>query len=138
STTEIPIVAAAAPSAASSSSSSGDSSGGADVHSGDITYYTVGPGACGYDDSGADETKNIVAIAADDFGPLTSLGVNQPANPLCDQTITISANGKTTTATIRDKCPGCDLGSIDVSSKTFMELFGSLDGGREPVTWWYN
>ncbi|EQL01169.1 Non-Catalytic module family expansin [Ophiocordyceps sinensis CO18] len=59
-------------------------------------------------------------------------------NPMCGQKITIHANGKTTTATVRDKCMGCAANNIDVSKKVFMELYGSLDGGRMPVKWSFN
>jgi hypothetical protein len=108
-------------------------------YSGEITYYTVGPGACGYDDSGKDQSSPIVAISTADWfkrGSGTSLGVNQPAHPWCDQTIKITAgNGQTATATVRDNCPGCSEGSIDVSEVVFVALFGSTDVGRSKATW---
>ncbi|KAI0856262.1 RlpA-like double-psi beta-barrel-protein domain-containing protein-containing protein [Xylaria cubensis] len=107
-------------------------------YSGDITYYDLGLGACGYDDSGVGTTKHIVAISHADWynrGSGTSLGIDMPNHPWCDQTITIQAGGKSTTALVHDICPGCAAGSIDVSSSTFDALFGSLDGGRESATW---
>ncbi|KAI1336337.1 hypothetical protein F5Y15DRAFT_212546 [Xylariaceae sp. FL0016] len=107
-------------------------------NTGDITYYTVGPGACGYDDSGKDDSENIVAIPHafwDSISTLTSYGVDQPANPLCDKKIKITADGKSATATIRDRCGGCEGMAIDVTSHAFIELFGSTDAGRLDASW---
>lgn len=99
------------------------------VASGQITYYTVGMGACGWNDTGKDHSENIVAISKD------KMGTQSNGNPMCGKKITIHANGKTTKATVRDKCMGCAPNNIDVSEKVFKELYGSLDGGRMPVSW---
>ncbi|KAH6609550.1 Non-Catalytic module family expansin [Trichoderma cornu-damae] len=120
----------AAPPPADVGTSTSTSTGGG--YSGDITYYTVGLGSCGEDDSGADLSQNIVAIA------VGLMGSQSNGNPMCGKTITISAGGKTTTATVKDKCMGCADHDIDVSEKVFLDLFGSLDGGREPCTWSFN
>ncbi|KAI1178655.1 hypothetical protein F4777DRAFT_537463 [Nemania sp. FL0916] len=116
----------------------GTSSMDTEKYSGDITYYTLGLGACGYDDSGVDLTKHIVALSHVDWyerGSGTSLGLNMPNHPWCDQTITISAGGKSTTALVHDICPGCASGSIDVSEAVFEALFGGLGEGRAEATW---
>ncbi|KIH93115.1 expansin family protein [Sporothrix brasiliensis 5110] len=131
-TTSTPA-AAASPSTSSSSSGSGGSGGSSGTtFTGDMTYYTVGLGSCGTDQTGDDLTQNIVAMNVEQMGSQSN------GNPLCGQTITISANGNTATATIMDKCMGCAYGAIDVSEKVFTEIFGSLDVGRSPVTWWFN
>ncbi|EGY13337.1 uncharacterized protein VDAG_00019 [Verticillium dahliae VdLs.17] len=59
-------------------------------------------------------------------------------NPMCGQTITVSANGKEVVCTVRDKCMGCEPEAIDVSKAAFLELFGSLTAGRTEVKWWFN
>ncbi|KAI0445291.1 hypothetical protein F4803DRAFT_165854 [Xylaria telfairii] len=133
------------------SSNAGSSYAGADgfgtspmdsaKYSGDITYYTLGLGACGYDDSGVDLTKHIVALSHADWyarGSGTSLGLNEPNHPWCDQTITITAGGKSTTALVHDICPGCVSGAIDVSESVFDALFGGLGAGREQASWTFN
>ncbi|RYP37129.1 hypothetical protein DL767_003083 [Monosporascus sp. MG133] len=121
-----------------SDSSSGGSGGG----EGDITYFNVALGACGYDDTGADETENIVALPAgmwDAESMLTSYGLNMPAHPWCDKIITIEApNGKTVEAKVRDRCPGCQGASIDVTPHAFKQLYGSLEVGRTEAKWWFN
>lgn len=103
------------------------SSGGG--HDGVLTYYDLGMGACGFDDSGADMSEYIVALSH------VTMGEQSNGNPLCDKKVNVSANGKTITATVRDKCMGCKAGEIDGSRKVIMELFGTTDGGRVPVTW---
>ncbi|KAI1332688.1 hypothetical protein F5Y16DRAFT_122894 [Xylariaceae sp. FL0255] len=147
STTSSTEAAATVPaSSGSGSSSSGFSpvvaiSGGPQKKdwSGQITYYTVGLGSCGYDDTGLDQSSPIVAVSVDDWAnwgtTATNLGINEPANPWCDMPISITANGKTVSARVRDQCPGCGSGSIDVSEFVFLELFGSTTSGRDAVTW---
>ncbi|KAI0881722.1 uncharacterized protein GGS22DRAFT_171686 [Annulohypoxylon maeteangense] len=133
--------------APTSSASSGGSTGSDGIpynekFSGDITYYNAALGACGYEDTGKDDSTNIVAIPKafwDAISTATSYGINQPAHPLCDKTITITtSDGKTTTATIRDRCDGCSGHAIDVTPHTFEDLFGSLDGGRLEASWVIN
>ncbi|OTB12379.1 hypothetical protein K445DRAFT_321113 [Daldinia sp. EC12] len=150
-TTETPATSptstyVAAPPASSSSSggSSGGSTGSDGIpygkkFDGEITYYNAALGACGYEDEGKDDSENIVAIPKqfwDNISTATSYGINQPAHPLCDKTITITAsNGKTTKAKIRDRCDGCVNLAIDVTPHTFLDLFDSLDGGRLECSW---
>ncbi len=124
-----------------SSSSGGGGGGGGASGSGDITYYDVGLGACGYDDSGKGETENIVAMPKGMWlavSSLTNSGLNSPSHPWCDKTITVTANGNSITATVRDQCPGCEGGSIDVTPHAFQALFGSLGGGRLHAEWTMN
>ncbi|TPX15719.1 uncharacterized protein E0L32_000053 [Thyridium curvatum] len=134
---ETPSVAA--PPASSTYSSGGSGSSGASskgsgssLFTGAMTYYTVGMGACGFNDAGKDMTENIVAISKDQMGEQSN------GNPLCGKTITITHGGKSVQATIRDKCMGCASGEIDVSEKVFIDIFGSLDVGRSPVDWTFN
>ncbi|KAI1389548.1 uncharacterized protein F4822DRAFT_204561 [Hypoxylon trugodes] len=149
--TQAPTTAQPAPSStstyAATPSGSGSSTGSDGIpfnqkFSGEITYYNAALGACGYEDTGVDDSENIVAIPKafwNAISTLTSYGINQPAHPLCDKTITITApNGKTTTAKIRDRCDGCSGDAIDVTPHTFKDLFGSLDAGRLDCSWTIN
>lgn len=112
--------------------SSGGDGGSSAAKSGEFTYYDIGMGACGEDDSGKDETENIVALSH------LLMGTVSNGNPMCGKTITIKANGKTTTAVVKDKCMGCKVNDIDVSKKCFKEISGDLDAGRIEVEWWFN
>jgi len=100
--------------------------------SGDVTYYDIGMGACGIDNAGEDLAINIVALSG------SLMGEKSNDNPNCGRTITIKANGRTTTALVTDKCMGCNYNSIDVSKKAFLELWDSYDVGRGPCEWWWN
>ncbi|KAK1783486.1 RlpA-like double-psi beta-barrel-protein domain-containing protein-containing protein [Copromyces sp. CBS 386.78] len=98
-------------------------------HNGDLTYYDVGLGACGFDDNGLDMSDNIVAISHE------MMGTQSNGNPYCNRKVVIKANGKTVTATVRDKCMGCAFHDIDVSKKAFLDVFGALTDGRKKVEW---
>jgi hypothetical protein len=100
---------------------------------GEITYYDLGLGACGEDDSGKDNTGNIVALSH------LLMGEQSNGNPMCGQTVTITANGKSVQGIVRDKCMGCEKDDVDVSRKMFKELFmGTLEAGRKPMSWSFN
>ncbi|KAH6844952.1 RlpA-like double-psi beta-barrel-protein domain-containing protein-containing protein [Chaetomium sp. MPI-CAGE-AT-0009] len=110
----------------------GGGSGGGTKYTGDITYFALGLGSCGFDDSNKDHSHNIVAVSSQ------LMGTQSNGNPMCGKTITIKANGKTVQALVHDKCPSCAPGDIDGSENIFMTLFGSLDAGRETIEWWFN
>lgn len=123
--------AAAAP-ASSQASSGGSSAANGNRYTGELTYYAIGMGSCGIDDSGKDQTENIVALST------SFMGAWSASNPMCGKTITISYNGVTTTAIVRDTCAGCAANDIDVSEAAFKTIFGSLGVGRKAVDWWFN
>lgn len=54
----------------------------------------------------------------------------------CGKTVTIEYGGKTATATVVDKCMGCDASSIDMSRHLFGEL-ADLGAGRLTGVKWY-
>jgi hypothetical protein len=96
-----------------------------------MTYYTAGPGACGWTNDG--DVQNVVAL------PHGLMGTQSNGNPYCGLFITIQciATGKNTTAKIVDKCMGCDGYSIDLSNAAFLDL-DDLSVGRTPAIWWFN
>jgi hypothetical protein len=60
-------------------------------------------------------------------------------NPYCGKTITITCitTGKTTTATVADKCMGCNGFSINLSNAAFLNL-DDLEVGRTSAIWYFN
>ncbi|KAJ2988307.1 hypothetical protein NUW58_g4046 [Xylaria curta] len=86
--------------------------------SGDMTYFNPGLGACGWTNGDGD------AIAA--------LSPSKSGN--CGRNIKIHYQGKSTSAKVVDKCPGCSAESIDVSPSVFEKL-APKDLGRVKVTW---
>lgn len=101
---------------------------GAAIKSGDITYYDVGMGSCGHDDSGKGDSEYIVAVSPDVMG-------GRGDDSACGRKVTIKGPNGEVTATVRDKCVSCGSGSIDVSSKVFKDIVGDLGVGRSAVTW---
>ncbi|KAH6703891.1 riboflavin aldehyde-forming enzyme [Verticillium dahliae] len=93
---------------------------------GEITHYTTGLGACGYDDTGA---SGIVALSHE------KMGAPSNGNPLCDRRVLLSANGRTAEGKVRDKCMGCAIEDVDVSEDIFIALYDDLGIGRGSVTW---
>ncbi|KAH7007938.1 RlpA-like double-psi beta-barrel-protein domain-containing protein-containing protein, partial [Microdochium trichocladiopsis] len=106
---------------------------------GDITYYDVGLGACGYDDSVQNDTGLFAAVSEEfwnSISTLTNAGPGLPSHPLCNKKVTLSApDGTQVVVTVRDKCPSCAKEAIDVSRAAFKALFGNLDIGRTKVSW---
>ncbi|KAI0042642.1 hypothetical protein FA95DRAFT_1575621 [Auriscalpium vulgare] len=92
--------------------------------SGQGTWFDTGLGACGFNNVNSDF---IVALATPDYAN----GAH------CNQMITITANGKTATAQVRDECPSCSSGSIDMTPSLFQQ-FAGLDVGVVHVTWNYD
>ena len=119
-----------APGATPSSSPSGECSSDSPCE-GDITYYTAGLGACGSTSDG--DTEKVAAL------PHGLMGPESNGNLYCGKTITITciATGKTTTATVVDKCMGCDGFSVDLSNAAFLDL-DDLAVGRTKATWYFN
>ncbi|KAI0427198.1 riboflavine-aldehyde-forming enzyme [Xylaria sp. FL1042] len=91
------------------------------ANSGDMTYYNPGLGFCGWTNGDNDA---VVALSPGEV------------NGKCGKMINIHYNGKTASAKVVDKCPGCGAGSIDVSPTVFRAL-ANLDLGRVHVTWEY-
>ncbi|KAI1641386.1 hypothetical protein F4809DRAFT_586248 [Biscogniauxia mediterranea] len=110
---------------------------------GDLTYFDIGLGSCGYSDTGLGDSENIVAVSVEFWNSIstkTNAGLNQPLNPLCFQTITVvnEETGASAVAKIHDSCPECALDDIDGSPHLFIDLFGSTEAGRQKIKWSIN
>ncbi|RDW91214.1 hypothetical protein BP5796_02379 [Coleophoma crateriformis] len=118
---------------ATTGSTTGTCEGSGNICQGDITYYTAGLGACGLTTDG--DNENVVAL------PHDFMGTQSNGNPYCGKTVTIYcvATGKSTQATVVDKCMGCTGRSIDLSIKAMAALDPNYETvGRETATWWFN
>lgn len=100
-------------------------------YSGDITYYNPagGYGACGWTIQDSDMQ---VALAHE------MMGAQSNGNPWCGKKITILHDGQTHTATIGDKCGGCDGESIDLTAGLWAIVAPDVDGRAHNVEWWVN
>ncbi|GAA5863060.1 hypothetical protein JCM8547_002785 [Rhodosporidiobolus lusitaniae] len=119
---------------AAASATSGSSATGVSFTGGTATHYSpsVGLGACGYLNA---DTEKVVALGWSRFGDLNNNA------PDCDRTVTVKnlSNGKTVSAKVVDRCPGCDYNSLDMSPGAWDEISETLasdianDVGR--ITW---
>lgn len=102
--------------------------GSASAVSGNMTWYNdKGYGACGTPIDAS--SQNLVAVSKQWF---TSANPNK--DPLCKRSVKVSYKGKSITLPIRDMCPGCAKGHIDLSKPAFQSL-APLGLGNVPVTW---
>lgn len=130
-TTETPTPAYTPPTSTSVVAAAATSAGAAPAttYSGDITYYNPagGYGACGWTIQDSDPT---VALAHGMMGDQSN------GNPWCGKKITISFNGETHSATVGDKCMGCDGESIDLTVGLWAIVAPNVDGRAHNVQWW--
>lgn len=101
------------------------------VYTGDITYYDVGMGSCGWVNTA---NEAVVAIPHGMMGN----GINPNNNPLCGKSITISYQGAQHQAKIVDTCGGCDGAAIDLSTSLFTAVAPNGDGRVPGINWWFN
>lgn len=108
----------------------------ADRHSGDLTYYDVGLGACGVTST---PDHKVVSVAHELFDAAQT-GSNPNQNPLCGQKIRATRfypqvdQKRSIDLTVVDRCEGCEPTDIDVSASAFDHL-AAHDDGRVSVTW---
>lgn len=91
---------------------------------GDATYYHPGETSCGPIHSDDDL---IVALSPDVFALYPDA---------CGRYIYVRGNnGRQIVVQVADKCPECMVYSVDLTSAGFLMLFGSLEVGRDRITW---
>lgn len=133
--------AAATTSAASGSSDSGTASNGVTgiaaagkTYTGDVTYYAVGMGSCGFTSS---ENEAVVAVSHEIMSVYN--GVNPNKNPLCGTYLTINGkDGNKYKAKIVDTCPGCAMGSLDLPEALFNTVTSNGDGRVSGMEWCFD
>ncbi|KAF2753185.1 plant expansin, partial [Pseudovirgaria hyperparasitica] len=122
------------------------------LHTGDLTYYDPGLGACGITSA---PTDPIVAISHDLFDAYMPVGASNPnLNPLCGREIEIFRNPaggvaagvadgnpdggvKTMIVKVVDRCTGCAPTDLDVP-KMVHEFFvadSTFEGRVEDMQW---
>jgi len=107
-------------------------------HTGDLTYYSPGLGACGLTSK---EEDYVVSVAHSTFDAVQQ-GTDPNSNPLCKRKIRAQRlfNGEMASVdlTVVDRCTGCHPTDLDVSPSAFSKL-ANFPEGRVVVTWvWLN
>lgn len=75
----------------------------------------------------------VVAISKSLFDPQTP-GDNSNNNPLCNDRLRATYNGKSVEVTVVDRCERCNTNDIDLSPAAFQAL-AELGIGRVQGTW---
>ncbi|MEU2736945.1 cysteine/serine endopeptidase inhibitor, partial [Streptomyces sp. NPDC007095] len=98
--------------------------------SGEMTYYNdSGYGACGTVVNAANQ--DLVAVSHEWW---TSADPNQ--DRLCrGVSVQVTYNGKTITVPVKDMCPSCAAGHIDLSQSAFQKLAPLEKGLVKGITW---
>jgi hypothetical protein len=123
--------AAAAPSApaAAPSAPAAAPAGNGEVHSGGsmtMNYFSGGTGACGKPIA---DTEMTVALDSVLWGASTyEVATGLPTNKWCNKSIAITYKGKTTTAKIMDRCPGCTNSGLDMTPALWQAVTGGAGG----------
>lgn len=145
SSTYVPSSTSAAAPASSSSTSSSSGSGltygmakSGTSYEGDMTYYATGLGACGWTNYISDKIAAVSYDIFDSYDAEEGEGGSN-SNPVCGKTVTITGvDGNPYVATIVDRCPGCDSGSLDLSQDFFNNVTSNGDGRVHNVKWVWN
>ncbi|KAJ8068125.1 hypothetical protein OCU04_003696 [Sclerotinia nivalis] len=95
------------------------------ANSGDLTFYDVGLGACGWTNS---DSELVVAMSAG------LMGTQSNGNPNCGKKIKINYKGKSVTVKVVDKCMGCARYDLDLSPAAF-KVLAPESAGRVKGTW---
>ncbi|KAI1792254.1 barwin-like endoglucanase [Ganoderma leucocontextum] len=105
-------------------------SGFAKVHmhksGGDATYYAPGLGSCGHNNG---PTDMIVAVDHATIGSFPGAGANPNTNPMCGRKMRVTYKKKSIVVKVADTCPGCAVGSLDLTPTAFKK-FAPLGVGR--------
>ncbi|KAB5593523.1 hypothetical protein CTheo_3071 [Ceratobasidium theobromae] len=105
------------------------------THNGQATYYFPGGGfgACGQP---INDWEMVAAISAGTYDELMIDG-NPNHSRACGLTATVTANGRSVTVRVADRCGDCPYDNIDLTPTAFQQL-SILDAGRIPATWTLN
>ncbi|KAJ2894048.1 riboflavin aldehyde-forming enzyme protein [Zalerion maritima] len=108
-----------------------------DVFTGDLTYYSPGLGACGWENGSDDAVAAVSKLLWD----AQQEGSNPNSNPLCGKKIRIRRDfvegGKgmvSVDVEVVDRCVGCEAEDLDTTIKMFTKL-ANEEQGRVTGSW---
>lgn len=112
--------------------------GNATPHTGDLTYYSPGPGygSCGFENNSNDAICAVSHLLYD----AASTSANPNENPLYGRKLRVThtdardGKAKSVDVTVVDRCTGCLATDIDLSPGMFLKL-AAEEEGRVVGTW---
>ncbi|USW59393.1 Putative RlpA-like domain superfamily protein [Septoria linicola] len=111
-----------------------------ETHTGELTYFATGLGACGETNKNGDKIVSVSHLLFDASGSTSSNGGNSNANPLCGRMLRAQryneAVGAMRSVDLRvvDRCTGCAPTDLDITEDVF-KILADVDLGRVEVTW---
>lgn len=111
-----------------------------ETHTGELTYYATGLGACGETNENGDKIVAVSHLLFDAAGSTSSNGGNSNANPLCGKILRAqrfnSGVGAMRSVDLKvvDRCTGCAPTDLDITEDVFSTL-ADVGQGRVEVTW---
>ncbi|KAH7911966.1 RlpA-like double-psi beta-barrel-protein domain-containing protein-containing protein [Hygrophoropsis aurantiaca] len=123
----------APPAQTSSANTSGEPSFMFGTQVGQGTYYGTGLGACGITNVDTDYIAAVSWMLFDTYPGYTSGNPND--NPVCNQKVQASYQGKSVTVTITDRCTGCAITDLDFSPSAFSQLADQSVGRIYGMDW---
>ena len=111
-----------------------------ETHTGELTYYATGLGACGETNKNGDKIVAVSHLLFDAAGSTSSNGGNSNANPLCGKMLraqrfnTVVGAMRSVDLKVVDRCTGCAPTDLDITEDIFAEL-ADVGQGRVDVTW---
>ncbi|KAH8891080.1 hypothetical protein GQ53DRAFT_747331 [Thozetella sp. PMI_491] len=110
---------------------------GAEVYTGDLTYFNLAVGACG----GTNSDSDLVCAVGHDVFDAASTGSDPNHNPLCGKKIRIvrdnvegGQGNVSVDVTVVDRCVGCGPTDLDLSPGAFDQL-APESAGRVTGSW---
>ncbi|KII93208.1 hypothetical protein PLICRDRAFT_100378, partial [Plicaturopsis crispa FD-325 SS-3] len=97
------------------------------------TFYGTGLGSCGITSNDSQDIVAVSHLLYDTF-PGYVLG-NPNNNPVCNQKIKATYQGKSVTVTVVDRCTGCALTDLDFSPHAFNTIADPAIGRISGMTW---
>lgn len=109
------------------------SNSGGDTFTGQLTFYDIGLGACGWTNNNGEMVAAVSHLLYDGFDGYW--GTNPNNNPICGKKAVIHFEGKEITVTIVDRCEGCALHDVDLSPTAFNLVADPNRGRLDGATW---
>ncbi|KZT56491.1 hypothetical protein CALCODRAFT_497394 [Calocera cornea HHB12733] len=141
-----PTTSASSSGSGSSGSDSGSGSSGSGstddpngiltgTHTGQGTFYAVGLGACGVTNVPTDAIVAVSEKLFDVYPGYAGPGSNPNNNPVCGKQLKATYQGVTQTVTVQDRCTGCAMWDLDMSTGVFDKFADEALGRLNGVSW---
>ncbi|KAH6610011.1 expansin-like protein [Trichoderma cornu-damae] len=92
------------------------------AHTGSITWYNTGLGACGHNNNDGELVAAVSHSLYDRERP-------------CGRKLRVTYKGRSVVVTVVDRCDGCAENDVDLSPAAFRNVIGDMGIGRATANW---